>query len=331
MSRLADSVKRSPSIVAVVLALGVLDAPAVAAQCRTPALAGPGTLVGTISDLASNPIDSVDVFIVSKKRQTVTVDGKFRFDKLEPGQYNVSMRRIGYPALMRPVTVGDSGGAVGFCVAQLPRTLAPVITSAPRGGLTGVIADTAFGIVAGAEITVLGGGQHTESDSAGIFYVPLKPGRYMVRVQRPGFQSKMVSVAVPSDSGRKMLIWLAPSTRGAAAREAFNAQELALRLDTISPARAKIFTREDINKFGATELRQLAQAGAVSYVDDDCMAIVDGGPSAVPIWTLKAEDLEMVEVYTSKLPRNAPTSIANQRRVVAPRCPVRVFAWLRKP
>jgi hypothetical protein len=292
---------------------------------------GPGTIVGTVSDTSLLPLDSVDVFIASPRKQTVSADGMFRLEKLDAKPYQVVARRFGYAQQIRTVTVGDSGGVVAFCLVPTARTLATVISSAPRGGLMGVIADTAFGIIPGADVSVLGGGEHTVSDSTGVFYVPLKPGKYMVRVTHTGFESKMVSISVPSDSGRKMLIWLLPSRRGTAPRESWNADELGHRLDTASAVRRKIFTREDINNFGGTELRQLAQAGAVSYVDDSCAAVIDGGPYRVPIWTLKAADLEMVEVYTDKEPRNYPTSISNQRRPAKrARCP-HVYAWLRKP
>src|SRR3954463_258216 len=115
------------------------------AQCPPPPpAAGAGTIVGTVSDTAHNPIDSMDVIILSAKRQTTTVNGTFRLDKLKPQRYDVTVRRFGYPTVTRFVTVGDSGASLSICLAALPAPLAPVISSAPRGGLSGVIADTAF-------------------------------------------------------------------------------------------------------------------------------------------------------------------------------------------
>jgi hypothetical protein len=298
----------------------------VSAQCPAPGPAGPGTLVGTISDTARNPIDSMEVFILSAKRQTMTVNGVFRFDKLKPDRYEVTIRRFGYPTVRRFVAVGDSGGSVAFCLAPMPTSLAPVVTAAPRGGLSGVIADTAFGIVPGAQIRVLGIDGSAQSDSLGKFFIPVKPGRYMVRVTRPGFASKMVSVTIPSDSGRKMLIWLLPSNRGIAAREEVAAQELAWRLDTISPSHARIFTREDLNNSPMDDLRQIAQMGAVRPVDDQCIASIDGGMYGMPVWALKSADLEMVEVYTDR----GPATASRDRRGNPAKCP-RIFAWMRKP
>jgi len=306
-------------------------------QCpiKPGSVGGPGAIVGTVSDTSLVPLDSVDVLILSGRQQTLSANGAFRLDKLKPGEYQLSARRLGYLPQMRAVTVGDNGGVTAFCLVPSAQTLAPVVTSAPRLGLSGVIADTAFGIVPGAEITVLGGSGQAVSDSAGIFFVPVKPGRYMVRVKRAGFESKMVSVTVPTDSGRKILVWLMPATRAAApAREEWNVYDLKLRLDTMVHARSKIFTREDINNFAPTDVRQLAQTGAATYVDDGCFAVIDGGPDSMPMWALKPEDLEMLEVYSKKPTRNAQTSIiANTRRrlpVPGANCSLQIFAWLRK-
>jgi Carboxypeptidase regulatory-like domain len=325
---------RAISIAASVAAFARLAGAQTSDQCpiKSGSAGGPGTIVGTISDTSLVPLDSVDVFISSPRRQTVSASGVFRLDSLRPKQYEVSARRLGYLPQTHTVTVGDSGGVAAFCLAPSTRTLDPIISSAPRSGLSGVIADTALHIIPGAEIAVLGGGGHAVSDSAGIFYVPLRPGRYMVRVKHASFEAKMVSISVPNDSGRKMLVWLAPANRAAKAREEAAARELDFRLDTAGGVWSKIFTREDIDNFPSTELRQLAQAGAVAHVDENCQAIIDGGPYTMPIWSLTAADLEMVEVYADKPPRSGSTSILNQRRQptsTGPKCP-HVYAWLRK-
>jgi hypothetical protein len=329
------TVIRAAATAAFVAALAPFAQGQVETSCPVKSsLGGAGTIVGAVGDTSLVPLDSVNVYIVSTRLQTLSMNGIFRFDKLKPGQYELSARRLGYLPQTRTVTVGGDGGITAFCLVPAAQILAPVVTSAVRGGLSGVIADTAFGIVPGAEITVLGGSEHAISDSAGIFYVPAKPGHYMVHVKRAGFESKMVSVTVPRDSGRKILVWLMPASGHSVAREESNAYDLKLRLETRVFARSKIYTRQDINDFGATDVRQLAQAGASKYIDDGCFATIDGGPDSIPMWALKPEEIEMLEVYTLKNARNAPTSIIanNRRRLPAPgaNCGVQVFAWLRK-
>jgi hypothetical protein len=294
----------------------------------TVTAAGKGTIVGTVSDMSHNPLDSVEVYIASEHKQTLTdAKGFFKFEKIDGSRaYQVAVRRFGYNSITHQVVLGDNGATTSFCMPVQPRSLVPVISSATRVGLTGVVADTGFGVIPGAEIAVLGGGAKTYSDSAGRFAIDLKPGRYMVRVTRDQFASKMVSVTIPPDSGRQMLIWLAPSFRGSNAREAWDAHELALRLDTMNAARSRIWTREDLNNSPFTYLYDLAKIGALYYVDDNCMAVVDGRYS-LPLWVLKTDEIEMAEVYQSKPIPYRPTSTNPGGRMPCPR----VFAWLRKP
>ena len=241
---------------------------------------GPGTIVGTVGDTSLVPLDSVNVYLMSTKQQTLSANGVFRFEKLKPAQYELSARRLGYLPQTRTVVVGADGGVTAFCLVPATQTLAPVVTSAVRGGLSGVIADTAFGIVPGAEITVFGGSQRAISDSAGIFYVPVKPGHYMVHVKRAGFESKMVSVTVPRDSGRKILVWLMPASGHSAARDEWNAYDLKLRLDTLVHSRSRIYTRQDINDFRGDRCQR---AGASRRIRHPWMTAVSPSSTVVPI------------------------------------------------
>ena len=328
---------RAASVVAVAGALAASASGQSPASCpiKPGALSGPGTITGTVTDTGHVSVDGVEVFIASPRRQTVSANGAFRLDQLEQDRYEVTARRIGYEAQTRTVTVGDSGGVTAFCLVPAPPILETIVSSATRSGLTGVVADSAHRVIPGAQISVLGGfGERGASDSAGSFYIPLRPGRYMVRVRHSGFATKMVSISIPRDSGRKMLIWLESARRGASPRDEWAARELAFRLDTATGAWSKVFTREDIANFPSKELTQLARAGAVSNVDDECQAIIDGGPYTMPLWSLTADDLEMVEVYTDKPPRAGATSILVPRRRAPAKsgvggCP-HVFAWLRK-
>ena len=308
-----------------------------AAQRPVAPLPIPHTLVGFVHDTLGNPVDSVLVFIPSEKRRVMTTaDGKFRFDDVKPGTYDVSARRLGYLPLIKEVVVAEGGGTTTFRLVPIVRTLAPVVTTVDRGGLSGVVGDTGYNIIQGAQVHVISTDLHAATDSMGRFFLDVKPGKYMVNFTAPGYASRLMSVNVPGDSGRRIVAWLAPTTLRASRMEAFNLQELGFRMDTMPPVRSRRFTREDINRVGYEDLLQMANAGAAGKrVDESCWAYLDGGPDSIPIWGLAAADLEFVEVYTKKDARRAPTSIMNNKRVstqVAPQsdCPVRIYAWLRK-
>ncbi|MGE5730692.1 MAG: carboxypeptidase regulatory-like domain-containing protein [Gemmatimonas sp.] len=320
------------------LVTAILTASSAGAQraAMAPPPAGPRTLVGIVSDTSGNSIDSVEVFITSLKRRTMSAaDGAFRFDDLKPGTYDVSARRLGYLPQLRKVKVNDDGGTTTFSLVPYLRGLPPVVSSSPRGGLSGAIGDTAYNSISGAQISVMASDRRTVSDSTGSVFLDLKPGKHMVRVKAPGFASRLVSVTIPNDSGRRMMVWLSPSTRGESAREEWAMENLNARLVRRNPVWSTIYSREDINKMGMTDAAQLATVGARQRVDDNCPAIIDGGPRTAPIWAFAASDIETIETYTAKPASYAPTSIMSRGHLPAARpqssdCPVTVYLWLRK-
>jgi carboxypeptidase family protein len=302
--------------------------------------AGPHTIIGFVADTLATPLDSVEVFIASlKMHATASPNGTFRFEQIKTGTYAVSARRFGYFPQVREVVVGDSGGVVTFALVPRQQSLPTVVTSAPRGGLSGVIGDSSYNILEGADVTIVGTDHHARTDSSGAFYMEVKPGRYMVHVERPGYASRLLGVTIPNDSGRRILVGLAPRTRPPLAREEAAIAELSFRL-TRRSVMSKIYTREDINHMGMTELRQIATAGAFQRVDESCQAIINGGPVTMPIWLITAADIESVEIYPpdpeSRRRAFVPTSInGNQpiRTQGATRrtdCPVTVYVWLRR-
>jgi len=175
-------------------------------------------------------------------------------------------------------------------------------------------------------------GHRAVSDSAGAFYIPAPAGRHMVSIKRDGYASKLISVTVPADSGRRMLVWLSPASNVSVGREAAIMDSLRQRLMRRTAAYSSLVTREDMNRSGVKELTDIARRDALYPIRDDCPAIIDGGPLTMPLWSLQAADIEMVEVYHNRPPRNTVTSIrggASARRQSPPECE-KVYAWLRK-
>jgi hypothetical protein len=327
-------------------------APMVVLGDRMPKPAGPRTLIGIVTDTAATPIDSVDIVITSlKKRSASNLDGVFHFQDIKPGKYEVSARRIGYMPQVRSVTVEKEGGVVQFALVPIMRPLPPVVTTSVRGGLSGVVGDTAFAVVPGAEVSIIASDRRALTDSTGAFFLDVHPGKYMVRIKRAGFTSRLFSVTVPRDSGRRVMVWLAPASGGSAALEEWRIDGLRQRLMLRSGATSVIWTREEIMKMPMTELSQLAVAGSGFSVDDGCFALVDGGPRHVALWEVAAMDIETVEIYQpgsltrpgqSRIRSVRPTSIRNQGTVPRQREPggggldrdpckgVQVVVWLRK-
>ena len=155
----------------------------------------------------------------------------------------------------------------------------------------------------------------------------------MVRVERPGYGSKLVSVNIPRDSGRRVTVWLSPAT-GTERRENQALLEMSMRLTRRSPVWSKIYTREDFLTSKMQTSDRFASAGAGMRIPEYCLAVVDGYVLE-PLWVIDVADIETMEVYSSRPPRggarNPNAAGPSVRGVPQPReCAARVYIWLRK-
>ena len=307
--------------------------------------AGPNTLSGIVTDSSGNPIADVSVFIERLARRVRTrADGRYHFDRIAPGRYSVTARRIGYVGETRDVDVRENGGAARFQMIPAPFALQTFVTVAARGGLSGVIGDTSYRALAGVEVRVMGSPHTARTDSSGSFFLPVKPGRYFVMLKRDGYAYQTVSVIVPETQGRKIAAWLVPSREKPNPRDAVALFDLPARMMRASRASSRFYTREDIERMGGANLSQIVAAGAVRRVDQSCGVIVDGDPQRYTgLGTLDPEQVEFLEVYVD--PAQGGTSgpgVAfgrlarqQQRRLEMQQplptgCGVTVYAWLRR-
>lgn len=270
-----------------------------------PDLPGPRRIAGVVRDTTGFPVEGVEVSIPALQRRASSgPDGSFRFDNVAPGTYPARARKLGFGPQVHSVVVDSLGGAVAFALVPIPHTLLPIVSSAARGGLSGVVGDTAFRAIPGALVRLTGHGASSATDSLGEFFIPAKPGSYLVSVTRPGFAFRLVSVIIPADSGRRITAYLPPAPP-VSNREAHNLDDLAARLAWRSTTRSRVFTRADLEKlnvewawdavrFGYGAIFQ----GRNGWVDRDCSVIVNGGPQTTELGSLTIDDIETVEIYT---------------------------------
>jgi hypothetical protein len=235
-----------------IVAWGLLAPRAAVAQqpTRLPAVVvnaapdkpGARKVAGVVRDTAALALDSVEVSITSLQRRVFSkADGSFLFTDVGPGKYEVRARKLGYGPQIREMVV-DSAGATGmFSLVPLPYVLRPVVTTVARGGLSGVVGDTAFNALGGAEVRVLGHDAHTLTDSRGSFYIPIKAGSYLVAVRDAGFADRLVSAIVPPDSGERIRVTLAPPARALSAREIHDIDDFGERLAWRSTQHSRVF------------------------------------------------------------------------------------------
>ena len=324
---------------ALAISLAALAAPSVlAAQCRPGGPPNPAavrsTLTGIVMDSAHDPLEGATVFIRAPQRTARTNSaGYFRLDSLAPGTYEVTVRMIGHDIAVQSYNVSDSGGVARFCLIPDPRGLAPMITAVKRGGLGGVVGDSTYKTIAGAEIRAVAGGARAITDSVGGFYLPLKPGTYALMVKKEGYGSQLISVTVPSDSGRQIAIWLSSPPKNARRIAAAIEDSLKFRLMMARAASSKLLSSEEIMK-NPTDVLRTVQAAAVTRVSQWCEAVIDGGPFRIPLYAIDKSEIALMEVYNVKAPRGGATSInpggtVQMRQSETQECNVTVYVWLK--
>lgn len=270
-----------------------------------------GTVSGIVVDSAGRPLEAVEVRLVELNRRAFSMaNGSFRFENVGPGRWAIAVRRIGFLPQQQLALV-DSGPALTFRLIPTVAVLPPLVTAASQLGLGGTVVDTAGNAVRGARVRILGTGHSAETDSAGRFWVSVPAGSYMVAVSKDKFAQRLAGVTIPTDSGRRIAVWLRAATP-VLVREAWNVEDMRERLAFVPQSRRFLYTRESME---AQEIKDVFDAvrRLASRFDlrkplhPDCMVVVDGGPAVERLGSLRADQIELVEVY-QRYSNNTATS-----------------------
>lgn len=304
---------------------------------------GAATVVrGSVVDKDGRPIENADVAIEQLQRRVRSAaDGQFVFVDVKSGKYTVSVRSIGFASASSKITVKDSAVSVKFVLERRSFTLPARVTTASRGGLSGVIADTGYAPLADARVRVIGFEGEALTDSRGAFFLPVRPGRYLVRIEREGYARQIVGVTIPESEGREVAAFMTPQKGKDNPQIGANLFDLRQRMILAGPARTQVFTREDIDKFGRPDVLWLVRGAAGYPVGADCAVIVNGGPRREQLWRIPSDDVEFVEVYGIPAPRVTAGPRSGSREKMAEQrldqataiktggCAVTIHVWTR--
>lgn len=275
-----------------------------------------GRISGQVVSASGQPIENADVYVEQLQRRVRTgAGGQFRFLDVKNGKYTVGVRSVGYIEQSTKVTVNEKGAPLKFIMERAPFSLPSRITVASRGGLSGIIADTGYHPLANVSVRVMGESFAEKTDSAGAFFIPLRPGQYMVRIERDGFARQMIGVTVPENEGRQLAAWMVPQ-RKSNPRIGANLFEMNERMiRNRSPVSSKFFTREDIEARGITDLQTLIRIEDHPTLDPSCPVMINGGPRIDPLWRVMTYEIEYVELYLPKQLRQTggPASASSAR------------------
>lgn len=293
----------------------------VAAQRTTAAAKGGSTITGTVRDTAGRAIPEAIVYLAELRRSMRSrADGSFSLPDLTPGDYTIGVRALGFVPVSERIRIDTGTTSVVFELTPALTSLPSVITKASRGGLSGVILDGDGRPLRATEIRVQGAGVGgAKTDSLGEFFIPVKAGHYLVRVEKPGFERQLLSVTVPKDEGRRMSAALRQLERPPNPIEGANLFDMNHRMIRANPVWARYVTREDLLGFGSQNAQQVAQRFTASPLIDWECAKINGGPATAPLWSIDASEIEFMETTAAPPPRRIPLPY-----------PCRHVVWLRK-
>jgi hypothetical protein len=241
-----------------------------AAPQSTPSFFGIVRQIGT----GGAPIAGAEVLIGSQEA-TTDRQGRFSFERIQPGNYPVRVRRIGYRPMRSRISVKVRPTEVEFQMTPAPALLPTLEVVAQRTGIYGVVGDSLFRPIVGAKVSVLGlRGGDVRTDSLGRFAFPnAGAATYLIHVEQPGYTERQMVVELPQGSGRELSFRLVPdSERRAVPGSAAALWELRRRL-AMQPRNTRM-TPGEIQRFGSLRLCDVPKIR--SLAGDPATVILNG-------------------------------------------------------
>jgi hypothetical protein len=161
----------------------------------------PGTLAGIVRDSMGRPLREAVVVLDPNDdiRATRTdLEGRFRFERLRAKRYHMRTTWIGYQPDERTIDVPAGGLEVAITLTRLPFRLDTMTVVARRTGIFGTAVDKKdFHALGGVEVSILGTRHRIRTSSDGTFsFGDVRPGGWVVKGKRDGFETTMFSVIV---------------------------------------------------------------------------------------------------------------------------------------
>ena len=287
-------------VFAVACSLALIAPESLAAQSLRP-----GLLLGRIVDTDGASVSDA-VIRATQGARTILAhaaeDGAYRVGGLGSGTWTIAIRRLGYRPVAVDVELPAEGLRRNFTVEATRTELDAVLVAAKWSGVRGVVGDARrLAPLAGASIRLLGSDAAAGSDSLGNFALPLPGGRdLLLRVERAGYVTRLVSATVPADGYLQLDIPL--DTAPQAARDYRVWRDLDQRLKFATP-RAAMISRDEIAASDALSLgtalglaQSVIRLGVV--INRRACVFVNGvAKPGFPVDAIAAGDVEFVEAY----------------------------------
>lgn len=301
-----------------------------AATLAPSALAQTGTIVGTVKMSDGGPVVGRPVTLATEwdtVRTITSSTGAFRFENVADGRYELRILLLGRAPWSQAIDIrGGITVSVNATLRPTVRSLSRVLVTGVRTGVYGEIGDlTNYKPLDSARVEVIGYRSAVTTANNGRFSIDSVAGgrSYVVRVSRPGYQVKTVSVRVPERGGFELNAYLEPGIDRSAKDELLwrefdnrayyggNNAALITRADLVGGAKASLasaltLARPVLMKGLRLHWDALSSPGTSVY---PCI-FVNGryAPQGVLLDQFELGDIEAIEVY-------APGTLQHERLV----------------
>ena len=188
-----------------------------AAILTQSAAAQTGTIIGTVKMSDGGPVVGRPVTLATEwdtVRTITSATGAFRFDNVADGRYELRILLLGRAPWSQAIDIrGGITVSLNATLRPTVRSLSRVLVTGVRTGVYGEIGDlTNYKPLDSARVEVIGFRSTAITGGGGRFLIDsVQGGRsYVVRVSRPGYQVKTVSIRVPERGGYELNAYLEP-------------------------------------------------------------------------------------------------------------------------
>lgn len=323
---------------------------AVAMVAPRAATAQSGTLSGVVRSEDGVPLQNALVVLDPEgERRTADTDdrGRFRFDRVAAGEYDLRVVRIGYSPDDRRVRVEAGGLEITIVLRRLPTALDTLRVVARETGVFGtVVAQETFNPIENATVTVMATSARARTGPNGQFTLfGIRPGGHVVWASASGRLPSTLPVVVPKDTAVELLLSLVPLSAPGARRLAQPLAEFETRTRYAARTFSALVPRQEITGHGTnlgTALRyspSFLRAGL--RFDEGACLYVDGLPRpGLTVYDIDPARVEAVELYADRAflsqsrlrewPRGLPCGIIAARLSSGSDRVTAIVVWLKR-
>lgn len=283
----------------------------VASVTAAQAQAVPRTLTGVVRDTMGRPLEDAVIVLNPMGAQRATradAAGRFRFDRVDAGRYALRTTWIGYLPDERTIEVPPAGLQVTVTLTPVPFRLDTLTVVGRRSGIFGITAYRQdLRALGGVDVSVLGTRHRTRTPSDGKFsFGEVRAGGWVVTAKRDGFETMLLSVAVPDSAGVELSMAMDTIRTKAQAIANNRVMDMQMRVNRMQLNSSAIVPHQELVRVGRPSL-DVALRYSPSFLikglvikDVECVFINGLPKPSILAKDIAADEVAMVEVYNHR-------------------------------